>query len=268
LLSVFSFFGFTILLHSFKTLLTSPAYRITMNAHFPKLPSSPTKKGFREMQIYEIVRQAADAWNIPLDQVAIFQEWWDSGKKGRNIPKVIEQYNALFQEYQPKNEFSHRLSQYYKQHDSYVFPEDSVAPSIINLLDIAQYYLSNPDITVPNFVLHLSLGQLDDISELGESVLVLTGGEENTQGKVLPKKTRRKRSLLLNYLRKIQLLVKEMQIVSTKSLPDLYIFGTLSLRLSEISVKCRNLILAKKVKIHGIHFIANHFGQLQLHGGI
>jgi hypothetical protein len=237
-----------------------------MNTLFPKLPKNPTQTGFREMQIYELVRQAADAWNIPLEQVALFQEWWDNGRSEELARNILHEYQ-LFASIEHEKNLEHRFSQFYKQHTSYALPEEKNNPHVANLIDIADYYLINPTITVPNFVITIDSENLYDIAELGESVLVLTSEKSNSgrQERIRPKHKKNK-SFLLEYLKKIQVLVEEMQIVSSKSLPDLYVSNSITFKFSvDIPVKCRNLILAQKVKIKGIRFMPS---QMQVMGGI
>ncbi|MDE2026750.1 MAG: hypothetical protein KGJ07_09765, partial [Patescibacteria group bacterium] len=151
-----------------------------MHTVFHKLPENPTKTGFREMQIYELVRQAADAWNIPLEQVVKFQEWWDNGKTDELARSIVPDYISLSSQ---EKQFGHRFSQYYQHHMSYTLPEIITMPNVNNLIDIAQYYLADASITVPHFVITIVSQQLIDIAELGESVLVLTGEENNEIGK-------------------------------------------------------------------------------------
>ena len=235
-----------------------------MNEHFPKLPKNPTKSGFREMQIYELVRQAADAWNIPLEQVALFQEWWDNGRSDQLAHDILQEHELYHTIDSSTNLLGHRFSQYYKQHTSYSFHSEKNSPTVANLMDIATYYLTNPPITVPHFVINIDSQNLYDIAELGESVLVLTGEKTVEEyGKNLQK---RNKSFLLEYLKKVQLLVEGMQIVSSKSLPDLYVSNSITFKFSvDIPVKCRNLILAQKVKIEGIRFMPS---QMQVMGGV
>ncbi len=234
--------------------------------HFSKFSKNNTEKGFREMQIYELVRQAADCWNIPLEQVAKFQEWWDSENKTDSIERISQEYNVSMSSSQIHNIHQQRFSQFYKQHISYSLTGNEKLPTVINLLDIANYYLNSPEITVPNFVINISSQQLYDIAELGESVLVLAGEHivAVKQEDAEKKKVTGKR--FMEYLKKIQLLVEELQLVSPKSLPDLYICNSIIVKFSfGIPVKCRNLILAKKVRIQGIQFIPS---QMQVMGGI
>lgn len=236
-----------------------------MNTVFPKLPANPTKAGFREMQIYELVRQAADAWNIPLDQVAKFQEWWDGGRTDQLARGIIEEYPNIPAHISENP--THRFSQYYKHRASYALLTTPYSPSVSNLIDIAQYYLTNTQITVPHFVIAIASQNLSDIAQLGESVLVLTGEKQSeVEEKFTVVKRKHNRSFLLEYLKKVQLLVEELQIISTKSLPDLYISNSITFKFSvDIPVKCRNLILAKKVKIEGVRFMPR---QMQVMGGI
>ena len=222
--------------------------------------------GSREMQIYELVRQAADSWNLPLLQVARFQEWWDSGKNSEIAQIISKEYQRAPQVI-PLQVSEHRFSQFYKQHVSYIFSDNPTEmPNVTNLLDIAQYYISNVEVTVPSFVINIATQNLHEIAQLGESVLVLTGAKEKSLEIKKPPEKEKTEKGLLDYLKKIQLLVEGFQIVSAKSLPDLYISNSITFKFSlNIPIKCRNLILAQKVKIEGIRFLSR---QLQVMGGI